>query len=378
MNNLIILVIIFFVVVQTPFAIASMILFLNSFRIRKNNKNKINKDRKLIAVIVTIGNASETVNKIIKQLKSYDFPMMDILVLIEEHDKSKYDAKTMSVPKDYKTKNNSLAKHRALNYFSEQLPYSENLYVIHLDDDSIVSKEYITNVLKMNEVAGQGSLAIREYKHNLINTLSDFKRKADCDVWCANANYYGRPLGVHGEGLVIRADIEKQIGWDFKEGKFCAEDYIMGQLISLKHKFAYIHGGIFIAPPLTYSDFYKQRRRWAFNFLKSLKIELKANFLSTVYFIWQYSTGWLISLGFIAWIYILITKINIPTILIWLTSFNLLVTFIMYLYGSLQVKNLKYSILMILLTIPIELYQSPIFFYRILCPPKEFIVIKKV
>lgn len=376
--ELILDIITFFVIVQTPFAISSIVLFLNSFRIRKNNENKIKKDRKLLAVIVTIGNSSETVNKIIKQLKSYNFPMLEVLVLIEEYDKSKYSANTMVVPKSYKTKNNSLAKHRALNYFSEQLRQDEHLYIIHLDDDSIVSKEYIINVLKMDEVAGQGSLAVREYKHNLINTLSDFKRKADCDVWCANANHYGKPLGVHGEGLVIRADVEKQIGWDFKEGKFCAEDYIMGQTIALKYKFAYIHGDIFIAPPLSYSDFYKQRRRWAFNFLSSLKMELKINPMSTLYFIWQYSTGWLISLGFIVWVYILLSRIAIPNLLIWLTSFNLLVVFIMYLYGSLQVKNLKYSILMLLLTIPIELYQSPIFFYRILRPPKEYVVIKKV
>lgn len=376
--ELILDIITFFVIVQTPFAIASIVLFLNSFRIRKNNENKIKKDRKLLAVIVTIGNSPETVNKIIKQLKSYNFPMLEVLVLIEEYDKSKYNANTMVVPKSYKTKNNSLAKHRALNYFSEQLRQDEHLYIIHLDDDSIVSKEYIINVLKIDEVAGQGSLAVREYKHNLVNTLSDFKRKADCDVWCANANHYGKPLGVHGEGLVIRADVEKQIGWDFKEGKFCAEDYIMGQMIALKYKFAYIHGDIFIAPPLSYSDFYKQRRRWAFNFLSSLKMELKINPISTLYFIWQYSTGWLISLGFIVWVYILLSRIAIPNLLIWLTSFNLLVVFIMYLYGSLQVKNLKYSILMLLLTIPIELYQSPIFFYRILRPPKEYVVIKKV
>ena len=60
MNNLIILVIIFFVVVQTPFAIASMILFLNSFRIRKNNKNKINKDRKLTNCLMSETGALST------------------------------------------------------------------------------------------------------------------------------------------------------------------------------------------------------------------------------------------------------------------------------------------------------------------------------
>ena len=148
--ELILDIITFFVIVQTPFAISSIVLFLNSFRIRKNNENKIKKDRKLLAVIVTIGNSSETVNKIIKQLKSYNFPMLEVLVLIEEYDKSKYSANTMVVPKSYKTKNNSLAKHRALNYFSEQLRQDEHLYIIHLDDDSIVSKEYIINVLKMD------------------------------------------------------------------------------------------------------------------------------------------------------------------------------------------------------------------------------------
>jgi hypothetical protein len=52
--ELILDIITFFVIVQTPFAISSIVLFLNSFRIRKNNENKIKKDRKLLAVIVTI------------------------------------------------------------------------------------------------------------------------------------------------------------------------------------------------------------------------------------------------------------------------------------------------------------------------------------
>ncbi len=318
--------------------------------------------------------------QIVKQLKSYNFKNLYIYILVEYDNKTDYGVKSIVVPKDYKTDHHSKSKHRALHYFSEWLKkegYGKETYVVHLDDDSVVSKKYLEYVMGMTAEAGQGAIRLRTYGHHLFSTLADFGRVVDCDTYCAFFNSRSTPFGVHGEGLVIRADVEEEIGWDYQPT--VAEDFIMGQNIYSKgYKFDFIPGGIYIAPPTNTRDFYNQRRRWHHHFFESIHLGYKLHKSATAWFAYQYSMGWAMALGLGIWIYVLIARPSIYPILFYITTFNLIVSFGLYQYAAYYIKKLKYHLLMLLLQIPVTVYYSLTFFYYLLKKPKSDIYIKKV
>jgi cellulose synthase/poly-beta-1,6-N-acetylglucosamine synthase-like glycosyltransferase len=72
----------------------------------------------------------------------------------------------------------------------------------------------------------------------------------------------GKPEWLHGSNLLLRADIEKDIGWDFPNT--CAEDSLFGYVAYKKYGGIFgWHGGVLEEQsPFTFSDFIKQRQRW--------------------------------------------------------------------------------------------------------------------
>ena len=72
----------------------------------------------------------------------------------------------------------------------------------------------------------------------------------------------GKPDWLHGSNLLLRADIEKSIGWDFANS--CAEDSLFGYVAYKKYGGIFgWHGGVLEEQsPFTFSDFIKQRQRW--------------------------------------------------------------------------------------------------------------------
>ncbi|WP_061951787.1 hypothetical protein [Acidiplasma cupricumulans] len=86
--------------------------------------------RNVIILITTKGEAQEVVANIIKTLKSYSINTR-IIVLTEYYDLYRYDAEILRVPADYKTKNGSKNKQRALQYYSEWL-LKNNIGSIHI------------------------------------------------------------------------------------------------------------------------------------------------------------------------------------------------------------------------------------------------------
>lgn len=372
-----------FVFLTIPWGVLELILLVKNRKLKYKSASKPIVGRKVMINITTNGGASSVVNQIIKQMREYSTPLK-FIVTIEEGDKNGYNAdEEVIVPKNYVTPNHSLYKSRALHYFSQWLDkngYGKETYVIHLDDDSMISEEYVKYVMGMKSDAGQGSLRLREYGQSTFSTLADFGRSYSCDVYCAYGNQIGKPIGVHGEGLVIRADIEAKIGWDFIGNKLDSEDYLMGQTIVHEgYSFDYIPGGIFISPPVTTRDFYKQRRRWMHSFFNSRDYGNKLNKESTTFFTYQYSMGWTVAFGFTFWMYMLTTHVMVPIAMDVVFTLAILMSYTGMLYGIIVNKTPKrWIILMIVLLIPVMLYQSGTFFYTILCPPKTYDVIRKV
>jgi hypothetical protein len=79
------------------------------------------------------------------------------------------------------------------------------------------------------------------------------------------------PLHMHGSNLLVRSDIEDNIGWNF--GPTLAEDQFFGYKVYEKYgpKSLGWHGGILLEqPPLNIKDHFMQRRRWVLGSLQNI------------------------------------------------------------------------------------------------------------
>jgi cellulose synthase/poly-beta-1,6-N-acetylglucosamine synthase-like glycosyltransferase len=79
------------------------------------------------------------------------------------------------------------------------------------------------------------------------------------------------PLHMHGSNLLVRSDIEDDIGWKF--GATLAEDQMFGYKVYEKYGLGSMgwHGGILLEqPPLNLKDHFFQRRRWFLGTMQNL------------------------------------------------------------------------------------------------------------
>ena len=371
LHSMLLFMLIFFGIVAAPFSILQPILLIRNRNLRKYRHRPPVPGRRIMVLITTVGKASSVVNHIIDVTRSYGFDV-DIRVLIEDYDHSHYNADTIVVPESYQTGRNSQNKHRALHYFSQWLKdngYGPETYVIHLDDDTYVTGEYIQHVFSMVEHAGLGTVRLREYGHSLFSTLADFGRITDYDSYVSFFSHRHRPIGVNGEGLTIRADIESELGWDF--GPVAAEDLVMGQRIfAAGYSFGYIPGYVMIAPATTAMDFYRQRRRWVDHFFRSARDVWKLRKAAVLWFGYLYLFGWGTLTGLIIWALVIFVGYNPPVPVLIILTYELIMAFMSKQYGAWTVKEKRYRLIMLIMQIPVAMFESGTFFYWVLARPK--------
>ena len=303
--------------------------------------------RRVVAVIVTNGKAPEVTDSITRTMLGYSLPgPFEVFVVAEGSDKHNYVATTLRVPSTYVAPHGSLNKMRAQHwgaFWFEVNGYGAETYFLHLDDDSLPSEEYVDWIYRMTEVSGQGHLRLREVGHHLFSSSADLTRVADCDSWCNLFNGFGKPMAVHGEGLVIRADVEEQLGWDF--GTYGAEDLQMGQrLVALGYTFGRIPFPFYIAPPTSTVDFYRQRRRWTYSTLWAAPKVWAIRPVSILWILYRYAVGWLGFSGLTVLLYVLVGRLPVPPLIIALAFINLISYMGVFVYGGVQTGR-KWSLL---------------------------------
>jgi len=188
------------------------------------------------------------------------------------------------VPKAYETPNGTRFKARA-NHYSHELRIAEgeaaeNVWVLHMDDDTGVGPDTATSIarfinaqrragLNVKHLA-QGILAYpRENAVNKLTWLADAVRPSDDISRFAVFTGRGIPLaGLHGELLLIRASVEATIGWDFGP-KAIVEDAQLALNFCQRYpgRSDWFAGHCYGASPATVRDLVKQRERWAWGLL---------------------------------------------------------------------------------------------------------------
>lgn len=334
----------------------------------------------MIVLIATNGGAPTIVEKILATVRGYGLGV-EPMVLSEERDRFRYSATNISVPAGYRTPNGSLRKMRALQYGIEELHCQgrgAETYIVHLDDDSVPSRGYLEHVFRMDEPVGQGNLRLREHGRHLLSTLSDMGRVSDCDAYCTFHNLRGKPNAVHGEGLVVRADVEHSIGWDF--GTFGGEDWLLGQIVRARGiPFGYIPHSIAIAPPVSVADFFRQRRRWHWSTLSVARRVWRLSRTAYLWFFYRYIVGWAGLIGGAILVAGLLVRPDLPTWLLGLAIWNMVGYFAFFQYGVHRTSR-RYALWMLALQIPVSLYETATLVYAMLVPPDRagFDVITKV
>ena len=262
----------------------------------------------------------------------------------------------VNVPADYATPSGARFKTRANHFAMEARRASEEnteyCYVYHLDDDTHIGEDTAASLAEFIELDGhrfylaQGILA---FPHELTTSkfcrLADSIRPADdLSRFAFFTGFMGTPLGgLHGEHLVVRADIEDEIGWDFPNTVI--EDAYFAIQFSMRYprRSTTLNSYSYGASPASVRDLLRQRRRWiegllrlAFN--RELPLLPKLPLLYSI-FTWSlaplqfvglallvsYATGidntspispwflplWSISLAGVFWFYIEGLKVNL-------------------------------------------------------------------
>ncbi|MGA3290886.1 MAG: glycosyltransferase family 2 protein [Candidatus Bathyarchaeia archaeon] len=210
----------------------------------------------------------DNINRICKEVGYTNYKINVVSEVNESFD----GAVTITVPQNYSTFNNAKYKARALNYAiglrEKNGENTSDIWIYHLDDESMITKQGLLSILdhadNNREPISEGLITYPN-KMNVGNKLVkylDAVRPTFCYTCCAMLKSQRKPDWLHGSNLLLRADIEKSIGWDFPDT--CAEDSLFGYVAYKKYGGIFgWHGGVLEEQsPFTFNDFIKQRQRW--------------------------------------------------------------------------------------------------------------------
>ena len=279
----------FFWLSYVPIAVISV------WRILKNRKVFVEQDLRRIhndpAIIFQITTRSATKTPVVKRgilsvmnsAHKVNFYNYRISVVTDDPE----DASTLRnekcevvmVDRDFHT--NAIKKGRALQYAVEHRrragTNTDKHWIFHMDDESYVTSQTILALLKFiregRGVASEGPIfyPLKFESANRLTAIAESIRPFAC-YDCVSQMTNPPPLHMHGSNLLIRSDIEDDIGWNF--GPTLAEDQMFGFKVYEKYGRGAMgwHGGILLEqPPLNLKDHFFQRRRWVLGTMQNLQ-----------------------------------------------------------------------------------------------------------
>ena len=285
-------------------------------------------------------------------------------------------ANMVVVPPTYQTKNHAKFKSRALHYAVEYRRLREDntkdTWILHLDEESFITSHTLVSILKYlgkpkPALVSEGPIIYPNKMFEIgITRYSDSLRPYTC-YNCVSQMTSSVPLNMHGSNLLVRADIEDSVGWDF-DGIGASEDQRFGHEVWRKMGSVFgWHGGLLEEqPPLTVSDFISQRRRWLLGNIANSRVgklpwQTKLNSMVQ-------TTSWIV--GFPAGIATMLAFIlpqNIPLWLhvvlfgstgLWLLSYQIGLEHNIQPFHFKRWRRIKEHVIMLALTVPLGLLET--------------------
>jgi beta-1,4-mannosyltransferase len=221
------------------------------------------------------------------------------------------------VPDDYRTPNGSLYKARALQYAVERSTLPDKAWIMHLDEESHITRSVVLGISRAiaeersSEAPriGQGLILYhRNLEEDLLFALADSIRSGD-DV---GRFYVQHRLGVtlfglHGSFILVRNDVEKDIGFDVGPAGSVTEDAFWAlEQMALGRRCRWVDGVVVEQAPQRLRDFLRQRRRW---FVGLWQVVRRA----PVPLRWRLPLAFSIAAWSVAWLGVLYTYVNFVT-----------------------------------------------------------------
>ncbi|KAF4945211.1 hypothetical protein FGADI_12110 [Fusarium gaditjirri] len=245
--------------------------------------------------VVTRGDNFETVKRTVSSIEH--LPIFDqritihILTPLEMADKfQRYYGDRIQVdgvPADY-TPLKAKHKARSLEWFRIENKVTENDWILHLDEETVVDNHAIRTCFDFiqrrphKELAiAQGAIMYNEYNYwnNWLLTAGDNVRIADeLGRFQFQINALNYPFGgLHGSFLLVNGEVENEVTWDDDN---IVEDFYFGLAVTIKiareiipsltvfkayskgFKSAWLPTFVREQSPMSIKDYILQRRRW--------------------------------------------------------------------------------------------------------------------
>ena len=293
------------------------------------------------------------------------------------------NAEVISVPKTYTVQ--AKYKARSLQYALKSIPKRKDVWIFHLDEESMVNEQCVRSLLE--HIEDDGSLIAEgaiNYPYDIRNIFTLFlegERATSC-YHCVD-QMRKNPLWLHGSNLLINSVIEHEIGWEF--GDSLAEDQRFAY--AAHQKFGNIfgwHGGLILEKPaFTIRDAIKQRKRWFAGNVQNLKHLTKKKQALQYYYLITWVSGFFSSiLAPLSWFGIIhgiqpLLPLIIFALCFWLLQYQL------GLYLNLRhlelgkFQRFKYHFLQLILCPVVGIFSTLPAFLALVNPPKKFDIIKK-
>jgi len=176
------------------------------------------------------------------------------------------------VPSQYKTKNNTLYKARALNYCLEigVNMLADSDWIVHLDEETLLTESSVIGIINFISEGtykfGQGVITYaNEEIVSWITTLADLVRVGmDYGMIRFCLKYFHKPFfSWKGSFIVSSCGVERQITYDFGvEGSIAEDCFFALTAWQQGHKFGFVEGEMWEKSTFSVTDYVQQRKRW--------------------------------------------------------------------------------------------------------------------
>ena len=243
---------------------------------------------------------SQSVDSIKTSCAAVGFSNYSIKVVVDEIGSGPIQGvETIVVPADFTIQ--SRFKARALHYALRFLPDDKNTWVLHLDEDALVTPQCVSSIVNYIMKGGKpiaNGPSVFPYDGNVFTFLAEAQRHWTF-YWLRDQLETSAVHWLNGSNLLIRTDIEHQIGWDFPNC-FISEDSRFAYESSKKLHSAFgWHGGLTVeTPPASIQGVLKQRMRWFYGSILNLRYVPRARLPRRIYSIAVWTNGLILTLFF--------------------------------------------------------------------------------
>ena len=184
-----------------------------------------------------------------------------------------HNVRTILVPKHFRTASRARFKARALHYALEISPISDRTWLFHLDEETHITPSVIRGIHSaVCEEERSGELRIgqgvvlyhRDLSEHPFLTLADSVRTGDDLGRFRLQHLFGQSaFGMHGSFILVRNDVEKEVGFDLGPAGSVTED-AWWSLVEMAQgrRSRWVDGYCLEQSTQSVMDFLKQRRRW--------------------------------------------------------------------------------------------------------------------